>query len=361
MRLTVLSVAFPFAPVSPRTAGGAEQILATLDRSLTASGYASLVIAPDGSQVSGLLLRTPKVPTEITPEVQRQVRTAVRDLLACAVHDYAVDVVHLHGLDFLDYLPAGNIPVVVTLHLPLAWYPKEIFDIRRENYALVCVSPSQAETRASDHTGDACCLVIENGVDLDRFHPASGKGNYAACIGRICPEKAPHLALEAAEKSGMPLYLAGAAFGYESHRRYFEDLLAPRITAPHKFLGQVGGRAKRNLLAGAQCVLVPSLAPETSSLIAMEALACGTPVVAFRSGALAHLIEHGVTGFLVDSVAEMAQAIHQTQELNPAAGRRGAERRFSASRMANRYFDLYKSLITTGSTQVRTEALCLAN
>ncbi len=361
MRLTVLSAAFPFASVSPRTAGGAEQILATLDRHLTAAGHASLVIAPADSQVTGLLLPIPRVPTEITPSIQQEIRSALRAVMTRAFRNFPVDIVHLHGLDFLHYLPLENVPCVVTLHLPLAWYPTAIFDMEREQYARVCVSESQAGSLPRDRGGDAPCHVIENGVDLDQLRPGNRSGNYAVCIGRICPEKAPHLALEAAEKSRMPLFVAGAAYGYESHVRYFQDVLAPRLFPPHKFFDRVGGRRKRELLAGAQCVLIPSLAPETSSLVAMEALACGTPVVAFRSGALSELIEDGRTGFLVNSVDEMAQAIRRIHDLDRAVCRRRAELRFSAQRMADQYFSLYKRVMTGQAPDLQTEALCLAH
>ena len=359
MRLKVLSVAFPFAPVTPRTAGGAEQILANLDRSLIAAGQFSLVLAPEGSQVSGLLIPAPGVPSEITPEAQQRIRHEFRDLLARAIRDYAVDVVHLHGLDFPEYLPPKGVPLVVTLHLPLSWYPQPIFHFDRERTALVCVSHCQAESWPRDHHESARCRVIENGVDLDQFRPARAKGSYVVWIGRICPEKAPHLALEAAEKSGAPLYLAGAAFGYESHVRYFQERLT-RIVPPNKFLGQVGGLRKRALLAGARCLLIPSLAPETSSLVAMESLACGTPVIAFRSGALNHLIENGVTGFLVNSVDEMAHAIDNVHELDPVVCRQRAELSFSADRMADRYFDLYRSLVSGGAPHLTNEVLCPA-
>jgi glycosyltransferase involved in cell wall biosynthesis len=360
MRLSVLSVAFPFAPVTPRTAGGAEQILATLDRSLIAAGDFSLVLAPEGSQVSGLLIPAPRVPSEITPDAQRRIRHEFRDLLARAIREYAVDVVHLHGLDFPEYLPPKGVPRVVTLHLPLPWYPQQIFRLDGERTALVCVSHCQAESWPGDHDRSVRCRVIENGVDLDQFRPAHAKGKYVVWVGRICPEKAPHLALEAAEKAGAPLYLAGAAFGYESHVRYFQERLSPGVVPPNKFLGLVGGRRKRELLAGARCLLLSSLAPETSSLVAMESLACGTPVIAFRSGALNRLIENGVTGFLVDSVDEMAHAIDKVHELDPVVCRKRAERSFSADRMAQLYFDLYRSLVSGGAPRFANEVLCPA-
>jgi len=356
MRLRVLSVAFPFAPVSARTAGGAEQILATLDKFLITSGHSSIILAAEGSHVSGLLVPTPRVPAEISPDFQPHVRGTVRDLIARTISRFRVDVVHLHGVDFLDYVPRQDVPLVVTLHLPLSWYPKELFGMSRTQTTLVCVSDAQTQSWPA---GQVACEVIENGVDLNLFRPGKRKGDYLLCIGRICPEKAQHLAIEAADKRGMPLYLAGTVFGYTSHRQYFEQMIAPHLTGTHKFLGQIGGSRKRELLSGARCLLIPSLAPETSSLVAMEALACGTPVTAFRSGALAQLIEHGKTGFLVNSVNEMAQAVRKIHELDPADCRRCAEASFSADRMTHQYLTLYESLATRAGLE--REALCLAS
>jgi glycosyltransferase involved in cell wall biosynthesis len=112
------------------------------------------------------------------------------------------------------------------------------------------------------------------------------KHRFAAALGRICPEKGFHLALTAARKAGMPLILAGQLFRYPAHEAYFEKEILPRLDKERRFIGRVGSVAKRWLLSSAQCLLVPSLVSETSSLVSMEALACGTPVVAFRAGAL---------------------------------------------------------------------------
>src|SRR5690606_12917686 len=125
---------------------------------------------------------------------------------------------------------------------------------------------------------------------------------------------------------------------------YFEEAIRPRLCARRRFVGRVGGARKRELFAGARCVLIPSRVAETSSLVAMEALASGTPVVAYRAGALAELVEHGVTGYLVDGVDEMAGAARASAELDRAACRRAAERRFSAASMIDTYLALYAAL-----------------
>jgi glycosyltransferase involved in cell wall biosynthesis len=186
--------------------------------------------------------------------------------------------------------------------------------------------------------------TIPNGVDLEVLQPGAGQGGYALALGRICPEKGFDRAIDAAKRAGVPLLLAGEVFGYPEHLRYFETCLVPRFDASRQFIGPVGRARKRELMAGARAVLVPSSVAETSSLVAMEALACGTPVITFGAGALAEIVEHGCTGFIVADEDEMAAAITSIDELDRGACRRAAEQRFSARRMAAAYLELYARL-----------------
>jgi glycosyltransferase involved in cell wall biosynthesis len=141
------------------------------------------------------------------------------------------------------------------------------------------------------------------------------------------------------------VFLAGSVFDYPEHQQYFQEMVRPRLSANVRLLGAVGGKRKAHLLAGAQCLLVASLAPETSCLVAMEALASGTPVVAWRSGALPEIVRHGSTGFLVSSVAEMADAIASIGSIESNCCRSEAERRFSGQAMMSRYRALYQDLV----------------
>jgi glycosyltransferase involved in cell wall biosynthesis len=162
-----------------------------------------------------------------------------------------------------------------------------------------------------------------------------------------------HLAIEAAKRADTALLIAGAVFPYEAHARYFAEEVVPRLDRTRRFIGPVGFARKRRLLTAARCLLVPSLAPETSSLVAREALACGTPVVAFPNGALAATVEHGRTGFLVRDVDEMAKAIEAAGGINVETCRAVACAQFSLERMIADYFSVYERLAAIGRSRVR--------
>ena len=344
--LTVLSVSYPLAKVSANTAGGAEQVLATLDQELVRTGHRSIVLAPAGSRCHGLLIPAQIPSGTLDTRAKQEARRTFKQLLNLALQHYPIDVVHMHGLDFSEYLPEHDVPVVVSLHLPLSWYAPEALRPARPNTTLVCVSNGQAQTAPSDIQP---LRVIHNGVDLTVLHPARRHGDYVVALGRICPEKGFHLALDAAQLAEIKLILAGSVFEYPEHREYFERMIRPRLTGRARFVGAVGGERKAHLLAGARCLLAPSLAPETSSLVAMEAMASGTPVIAWRSGALAEIVRDGRTGFLVNTAEQLAEAITEAGLIDRSECRRYAEQRFSSKQMAGLYIDLYKSVLAETS------------
>jgi len=195
--------------------------------------------------------------------------------------------------------------------------------------------------------------TIENGVPLNQGSARHAKRRFVFSLGRICPEKGFHLGLEAARRARAPLLLAGEVFRYEAHEAYFRREILPRLDKERRFIGPVGYKRKRRLLAAARCLLAPSLAPETSSLVAMEALACGTPVVAFPSGALAEIVEHGKTGFLVETEPEMAVAIGRVGAISRETCRAEAQRRFGLEQMLEKYLELYAQLVEGNAEQRR--------
>lgn len=336
MALTVLSVAYPFAPVGPDAVGGAEQVLSAIDRALVRRGHRSLVIACEGSTPAGELMALATRTGPIEDAVREEMWGELRRRIAIVVATRNVDLVHLHGIDFPAYLP-DTAPTLATLHLPLDWYPQWIFR-GRPNLWLHCVSEAQHRTAPG---GSDLLPPIPNGVPQALFETRARKRGHAIMLSRICPEKGIHLALHACRNADAPLLIGGQVFPYAEHERYFRDEVAPLLDDRRRFLGPLGFDRKRRLLASARCVLIPSLVAETSSLTAIEALACGTPVIAFPNGALPEVVEHGRTGYIVGDAGEMAEAIRTVSKIDPEACRSVARERFSLAKMEVRYLELY--------------------
>lgn len=341
MRLTVVEVAYALGPpLGSGAVGGAEQVLGMVDGALVAAGHRSVVVAPEGSQVRGALYATPAHEGPFDPGLWAAADRLHERSLARAIAAEKPDLVHFHGADFDRFLPEG-VRSLVTLHLPPTWYRPEALRARSADVSFVCVSDSQARTLPP---GVRVAGVVENGVPLDVYRPGGAKEPFALVLGRICPEKGIAPALAAARRAGLPLLVCGRVFPYPAHLRYLEEEVRPLLDAGRRLLGPIGGAHKAALLRAARCVVVPSLAPETSSLVAMEALASGTPVVARRTGALPDIVEDGRTGFLFDRDDELAEAIRQAGRLSPAECRRAAEARFSDEAAGRRWLSVIARL-----------------
>jgi len=349
-QLSVLNVAFPFAAVGPDAVGGAEQVLSALDSALANLGHRSIVVACNGSRVAGNLVAVPR--TRLGPidgDLRANTYATMRAIIADTIRRTAIDLVHMHGLDFHAYLPPPGPPVIVTLHLPPQWYPSAALQPARPKTWIQGVSQSQDRALRQFANGPWVREPISNGVPVEKLSASRhARQRFALTLGRVCPEKGQHLAISAARIAGVPLLIAGEVFPYSAHMVYFQSELIPGLDSSRRWIGPVGFERKRHLLSAARCVLIPSLAPETSSLVAMEAASCGTPVIAFRSGALTEIVQPNLTGFLVNNAEEMAAAIHRTNEIDPEDCRRTARARFSLNRTIEEYLRLYQTLAASG-------------
>jgi glycosyltransferase involved in cell wall biosynthesis len=355
--MTILSIAFPLLPVCESSAGGAERILYLLERQFVNLHYQSIVIAAAGSRVSGCLLAGPAANGEITDAVRREAHIIHRQLIEEALDHYSVDIVHFHGLDFHSYAPVeyGKAKALATLHLPIDWYPDAIFAMPAIHFN--CVSSTQAGSKP-----DRVLPVVQNGIEVSRYQHRARKKNgervleelqahqqrrrgYLLLISRICPEKGVDIALRLAHRHNLPLVIAGPVHPFRDHQRYFSEKVEPLLDSKRVYIGPVDLEQKVALLNDARCLLVPSLAAETSSLVAMEACSAGTPVVAFRSGALPEVVKDGETGFIVDGEDEMAEAVLRTESISSDVCRSYAAETFNAERMASDYLKLYRDIL----------------
>ncbi|MGI9071666.1 MAG: glycosyltransferase family 4 protein [Bryobacteraceae bacterium] len=345
--MTVLSVAYPLLPVGPDSGGGAEQIVSLVEQGLVDAGHRSVVIAAKGSTTAGELVEGSVVAADITDDVRQDAQRMHLVCIEKALGRYAIDLIHFHGLDFYGYLPKQTVPMLATLHLPVSFYPAWIFDDARVK--LSCVSYAQANSVP----GARKPPVVSNGVDTGRYRGNSGKKEFLLVLTRICPEKGVHIALEVAHRLDLRLIIAGPVHPFRDHQIYFSERVQPLLDEKRQYVGPVGIDTKVALLAAARCVLIPSLVAETSSLVAMEAISSGTPVIAFRSGALPEVVEHGETGFIVDCQDQMMDAVQHTGQISPETCRSAAELRFDARRMVNNYLELYNRFLSVNSASAR--------
>ena len=377
--LRILYVAYPLLTVSDESAGGAEQILWTLEREMARRGASTTVAASAGSRVSGELFITGErcsLPDDFERRNREHQEKVVELVWARSQQGRAFDLVHDQSGSFWPQAAEIDVPVLATLHLPRHFYSAQLFANIPQNVVFNCVSASQA--RSFPELSPA---VVPNGIALDRFlslspaergnpaiaetarfngdsgsfpsmqHNSGGKPVNGAGIrkqgllwlGRICEEKAPHLALEIAARLSAPITLAGQVYPFSYHQQYFEREVRPRLkqTPNAQLVSSPSAEQKRTLLRQSKAVFITSQVDETSSLVAMEAAASGTPVIAFRHGALSEIVSEGITGFLVNGVEEAIEALKRIDQIHPAACVDHARREFSGGKMADGYEQLY--------------------
>lgn len=343
----ILYVSYPLLTVSEESAGGAEQMLWTLEHEMAQRGMQTTVAASAGSRVSGELFITGE-PCTLPDDFERRDREhqdRILELLHARQRQrQPFDLVHDKSGSFWPCAAEIDPPVLATLHLPRHFYPPHFFANVPGNVSFNCVSQSQAYSFA-----DLSPEVVPNGILLNRFRPNFGGRNGLLWLGRICEEKAPHRALEIAARIAQPIILAGQVYPFSYHQEYFEREVLPRLSQmPNAaFIASPAAEQKRRLLREAKAVLITSLVDETSSLVAMEAAASGTPVIAFRRGALPEIVQDGVTGFLVDGAEEAAEALKGIDRIQPSQCAMHAQASFSSLNMAEGYAQLYRRMAVT--------------
>ncbi len=338
-RMRIGLVAPPWAPVPPHLYGGIELVVDRLAQGFAAAGH-DVVLFTTGDS-------TCPVPKRWLLEESEGVRIGfsvpeVRHVLAAYESLRDVDLIHDHS--FLGPILSDHyteLPVVTTIHGELNGELRDIYERIAPKVAVVAVS--HAQRRPAPELPVA--RVIHHGIDATDFPVGSGDGDYLLFLGRLSPDKGAGRAIDVALKAGVPLLLAGK-MREPWERDYFEARVAPFLSEQIQYLGEVGHQRKLELLAGARALVFPIRWNEPFGLVMLEALACGTPVLAFPEGAAPEVIEHGRTGFLCEDEADMAEAVLGLGELDRRACRAAVEGYFSTERMINEHVELYEELLS---------------
>jgi glycosyltransferase involved in cell wall biosynthesis len=251
------------------------------------------------------------------------------------------DIVHDHTVLGPVYAERfADLPVVTTIH---GEFNAELLDLYgRLAPRVPVIAVSHAQRKPAPQVPIA--RVIHHGIDADEFPFGDGQGGYCLFLGRLNRDKGAHSAIIAARKAGFPLKIAGK-MREPWERDYFDREVAPRLGDGIEYLGEVEHADKLDLLAGARAVLFPIRWNEPFGLVMIEALACGTPVLAFPEGAAPEVIDDGRTGFLCHDEAEMAEALDRVDTIDRHACRAAVEGYFSTARMVREHLDLFEDVL----------------
>ena len=340
-RLRIALLAPVWFAVPPTGYGGTELVVDLLGRALMDAGHDVTIFASGDS--------TTRVPLSWVSRHALSDRLGeplpeLRHVLACYERAAEFDVINDHTGP-LAATAAGLVttPILHTVHLPVGGELGDVYErLARlsSDLALVSLSLSQRRLRPSLPWVANC----PNAIDPARFAWSRRRGDYLAFVGRMGPEKGCRWAIAAARECGLPLKIAAKCRDRAEHA-CFAEYVEPFLGAGIEYLGEVGHAAKVELLRGARATLFPIDWEEPFGLVMLESLACGTPVVATRRGAVPEVIEDGHTGILVDRHDELADAIVAVDQLDRAACRLSVERRFSPKQLERSYLAAYRKVL----------------
>jgi glycosyltransferase involved in cell wall biosynthesis len=340
-RLSIAQVAPLAESVPPRQYGGTERVVSVLTDALVSRGHRVTLFASGDSATRATLIPACTHSLRTNAEVSDRLAHHILQLEQVFSRKDAFDLIHFH-IDYLHYPLSRRLhmPTVTTLHgrldLPdLAFIYREFREM-----PLISISDSQrVPLPRLNWVG-----TIYHGLPLNMYKVHEKPGSYLAFLGRFSPEKRPDLAIDIAERAGVPIRIAAKTDPKD--REYFREVVEPLLKKPHvDFIGEIDESEKQDFLGNALALLFPIDWPEPFGLVMIEAMACGTPVIAHRRGSVSEVMDDGVTGFVVDSVNDAVSAVGRIGELDRAACRAHFERRFNVDRMADEYVAAYRRLL----------------
>ena len=338
MRIAQVSPLYERVP--PKTYGGTERVVSYLTEELVRLGHEVTLFASGDSCTAARLVPACPSALRLTKGCVDQLAHHILMLELVAREAELFDIVHFH-IDYLHFPLSRRLglPRLTTLHgrLDLPDLPALYQCFSGEPL----VSISDAQRRPLPWANWVRTIYHGLPEDLHEFHPEPS--DYLAFCGRISPEKRADRAIEIAEAAGLPLRIAAKVDRVD--REYFDEVIAPMLNRPGvEYIGEIGEAEKGDFLGGARALLFPIDWPEPFGLTMIEAMACGTPVIAFPQGSVREVLEDGVTGFLVESVEDGIVAVERLAELSRERCRAEFEKRFSVGRMAENYLEVYSRL-----------------
>lgn len=326
-------VSTPFVSVPPRGYGGTELVVHELARGLVAAGHHVTLFATGDSRGPDVRFVFPR--PVWPPEHQAELHHC--SAAARAIAGERFDVVHAHAPAMLAFAEELRVPTVYTLHHVRDERLTRAY-LRHPGVRYVAISARQGQLEP-----ELACQVVHHGLDIARYPAGRGERDDAVFLGRLVPCKAPELAIAAARGARLPIRLAGTVHPRDASPKWQAELVAALARRGVQHVGTVGGERKMELLGGARALLMPLRWEEPFGLVMVEAMLCGTPVIAFPRGAAPEIVDEGVTGFLVEDEDEMAAALARLRRFDRVACRSRAQARFSAGRMVRDYELIYAS------------------
>jgi glycosyltransferase involved in cell wall biosynthesis len=333
--LRIAIVAPPWYAIPPRGYGGIESLIYWLAEDLYARGHDVTVIGAGPRAIAGRFLTTFANPPserigEAMPEVTHALYAA--DLVEELQREARLDVIHDHCAASVLAATRHSAPMVVTAHWPVDGELLSYYRHIGPGISLVAVADFQRRLAPRlPWVG-----TVHNAIQADAYPFESSKDDFCLFLGRMSAEKAPHLAIEAARAAGRRIVVAGKCTE-KIERDFFEARVRPLLGPDAEWVGEADTQLKAELLGRARCLVFPVQWNEPFGLVMVEAMACGTPVVALRAGAVPEVVEHGVTGFVCDRVDELPAAIGRVDELEPKACRQRVLDHFDVAQMAEGY------------------------
>ena len=339
--MRIAQIAPLYESVPPKYYGGTERVVSYLTEELVQQGHAVTLFASGDSVTAAKLVAASRRSLRLDKQSIDQLAHHVLLVEKVFQHSDEFDIIHFH-VDYLHFPLSrrARVSQITTLHGRLD--TPDLVPIYKEfrDMPLVSISNAQREPLPWVNWQATVYHGLPNG--LYRFHAAPGK--YLAFLGRISPEKRVDHAIEIAKQTGIPLKIAAKVDNVD--KQYFEAVVEPLLNSSLvEYIGEIGDGEKNEFLGNAYALLFPIDWPEPFGLVMIEAMACGTPIIAYRKGSVSEVMEEGRTGFIADSLKGAVHAVHRISELSRERCREVFNQRFTAARMARDYVQVYEQLV----------------